>query len=266
MTTKQISNTKPSAGVFGVYKRTGETPLQCLDRLRLEQIQYQNQILSYAGRLDPLASGVLLVLAGEEANRDRKEYLGLSKTYEVEVLFGVSTDTYDVLGLVMDTKAYDIGGITETVESSARDVSNFNEMEYPPFSSKPVNGKSLFQWAREGRLGEISIPKQEGKILNIEIIGIDQKSRSDIRDQILSLISRVSGDFRQEEISKRWNEVLNKNEINEFLIVKFRIDCESGVYMRSFAHKLGEIIDIPALALSIIRTRVGTFDMNSVVS
>ncbi len=78
-------------GLFLTYKQWGETPLEALERVRLENPHVKNIPLSYAGRLDPLAEGVLLVLCGE-ANKSRSEYLGMDKEYECEVLFGIKTD------------------------------------------------------------------------------------------------------------------------------------------------------------------------------
>ena len=50
------------------------------------------------GRLDPLAEGVLLILIGDEC-KNKEKYLGLDKEYEVAIIFGISTDTGDALGL-----------------------------------------------------------------------------------------------------------------------------------------------------------------------
>ena len=59
--------------------------------------------MTYAGRLDPMASGVLLVLAGEET-KNKDKYLGLDKEYDFEILFGFATDTYDILGKVIKAR------------------------------------------------------------------------------------------------------------------------------------------------------------------
>ena len=82
-----------------VEKREGETPLQALMRVRKVYPELKDLPLTYAGRLDPMATGLLLVLIGEECKR-KDEYLALSKTYEFEVLFGASSDTGDILGIV----------------------------------------------------------------------------------------------------------------------------------------------------------------------
>src|ERR1700749_2760200 len=91
-----------SGAVLNLYKKLGETPRERLERLRIQKPHYAHEVLSYAGRLDPMAEGVLLCLVGS-ANKRRELYLDMSKEYKLDVLFGFSTDTYDILGRIMDT-------------------------------------------------------------------------------------------------------------------------------------------------------------------
>jgi hypothetical protein len=81
-----------------LYKKIAETPLQALKRLRRRRPELADARLSYAGRLDPMACGILPVLVGEENDR-RENFLGRDKTYVFTVLFGVATDTFDLLGI-----------------------------------------------------------------------------------------------------------------------------------------------------------------------
>ncbi len=82
-------------------KHLGETPLQALDRLRIEQPEYQKATLSYAGRLDPMAEGLLLVLVDDECKHSQ-DYFGFDKDYEATILFGFDTDTHDILGKIVE--------------------------------------------------------------------------------------------------------------------------------------------------------------------
>lgn len=251
-------------GVLSFYKRLGETPLQCLNRIREEYPEYKDETLSYAGRLDPLAEGLLLVLVGDAANKNRETYIGLSKTYVVEVLFGISTDTFDLLGLAQDSKTYDIHILQKKIEGSIKNISNFYEMEYPAYSSKPVGGKSLFQWAREGKLNEIKIPKQKGKITQIELISFCSITLKELQEKVQKVVSSVEGTFRQAEVLECWKLFLKKSSKEgrqDFLIGKFTINCESGTYMRSFAHQLGKLVKVPAVAFTILRTKAGDFNI-----
>ncbi|MFA6190415.1 MAG: hypothetical protein WC711_02825 [Candidatus Staskawiczbacteria bacterium] len=87
--------------VIILNKKEGETPLSALENFRKKNPKYFNIPITYAGRLDPMASGVLVLLAGEEA-KNKEKYLALDKEYNFSVLFGFSTDTYDILGKVVE--------------------------------------------------------------------------------------------------------------------------------------------------------------------
>ena len=80
-----------------VEKAVGETPLQALERFRALHGELDQIPMAYAGRLDPMASGKLLILIGEEC-KQQERYHALDKEYEFEVLFGIGSDTGDVLG------------------------------------------------------------------------------------------------------------------------------------------------------------------------
>ncbi|MCA9363758.1 hypothetical protein KC727_00880, partial [Candidatus Kaiserbacteria bacterium] len=81
-----------------IEKRIGETPLEAAERLRVTLGLSADIPLAYAGRLDPMASGKLLVLIGDECKK-QEQYHTLDKEYTFEVLFGVRSDTADVLGI-----------------------------------------------------------------------------------------------------------------------------------------------------------------------
>ncbi len=272
-----------------VNKKTGRTPLDCINELKKTEPDLVHLPLTYAGRLDPLAEGVLIILIGEECMK-KDEYLKLSKEYEVEVLFGFETDTYDVMGKVINlvtSSSYKFLGprISSlfhnlSMEKARPDHKNLYDdfvpiirnilpqftgrikQSYPPYSSRTVNGKPLFQWSREGKIDEITIPARDVFVEKIEIIKEDSISGRELLSQVKKDISQVSGDFRQSEIIALWeNELENKKE-EEYKTITLRISCGSGVYVRGLAHEIGMAIGVPALALKIKRTKVGEYEIN----
>ncbi|MDX1535908.1 MAG: hypothetical protein R3346_04075, partial [Candidatus Spechtbacterales bacterium] len=78
--------------VLNIYKPLGFTPLQAIEQYREINPEYSNVKMGYAGRLDPLAEGVLIVPTGETLKK-QKEYMDLDKKYTAKILFGFSTDT-----------------------------------------------------------------------------------------------------------------------------------------------------------------------------
>lgn len=250
---------KQAGHVMNLYKNLGETPRERLERLRTQKPHYAHEVLSYAGRLDPMAEGVLLCLVGS-ANHRREEYLDLSKEYTLDVLFGFATDTYDVLGRVVETgdpSRVRRGSIEEGLNQFRGNISQ----TYPPYSSKTVEGTSLFQWARTGNIGTIVLPTRTVTVHHIDLHGIYKVAEPQLLSYIESGVERVQGDFRQEEVLRLWRQHLKAGGEREFPCATIKIECSSGTYARSIAHTLGSYIGVPALALHILRTKVGEFSV-----
>ena len=240
----------PPATFHKIYKRVGETPLEALEKFRTEQKIDKTVPMTYAGRLDPMAEGELIILIGNEC-KNKGKYLGLDKEYKVEIVFGIRTDTHDALGLA------EIGNMAQNF--SLLDLSKycgkFNQ-EYPPYSSKTVDGIQLHNLAREGNLPD-EMPTKEVEIYSTEIVEKKKILAGDLLKYIISKIDLVHGDFRQDIIKSKWHEVLGKrNSINPyFSSIKCRIKCSSGTYMRSLANQIGRDIGCGGFALTIKRTR-----------
>lgn len=258
--------------VLRLHKEIGETPLACMERFRGGNPEYTDVSMTYAGRLDPLADGLLLVLTGEECKK-KENYLGLDKEYVCEVLLGVGTDTYDVLGLVLRSFSKAGGMVTEKTakiaeqfspsEAIAKTLDTFigrHTQPYPPYSSRTVHGKPLFIYAREGTLGDIEIPRKEIEVYSIELVSTREITREELLTEVLKKIATVQGDFRQEVSIESWKKVLQEEGQEKYVIATIRASVSSGTYMRSLACELGKKLGISALAFSITRTRVGTFN------
>ncbi len=254
---------KPSqAGqVLNLYKRLCETPRERLERLRTERPHFAHEVLSYAGRLDPMAEGVLLCLVGS-ANKRREAYLDLNKEYVLDVLFGFSSDTYDVLGRVMETG--EAAGLNrDTVAKGLNEFRGSISQEYPPYSSKTVDGKSLFEWARRNALGALVLPSRTVTIYELSVDHLYKVSEQMLLSYIEMNVGKVNGDFRQEEIVRTWKRHLKADGTREFPCATIKISCTSGTYARSIAHGLGARLGIPALSLHILRTQVGDYSVSN---
>lgn len=253
---------KPKQPIITLYKNRGETPLECINRFKKENPEYEKDPMTYAGRLDPLAEGLLLVLVGEECKNNDK-HLCSDKTYEVDILFGFSTDTYDLLGKVIDTtntdklSVYDADKLFEILKSF---VGKFSQ-KYPPFSSKTINGKSLFNLFKSGELKDEEIPEKDVEIKSIDLLWGHKISKNELEKYIEESVSLVKGDFRQKEIIEIWKKELSNNEALIFPVVSIEVSCTSGTYMRSLANEIGKKVGIPALALNIKRTKMGNFNI-----
>ena len=123
----------------------------------------------HAGTLDPLASGVLLVLLGQ-AVRISEYLMDLPKTYSATVRLGVATDTYDSEGTT--TQVAESGGVSR--EDVARALTAFvGEIEQTPpvFSAVKVKGEPAYRLARKG--ADVVLKPRPARIDRIELLRFD---------------------------------------------------------------------------------------------
>lgn len=232
-------------------KHAGETLSVFLERVRGEYGIPAGVKMTYAGRLDPMASGEMLVLVGE-ACKEKDLYLGRSKEYKVEILLGVQTDTADMLGWVQETSFVEIA--KADIERVVDSIKNITTLPYPAYSSKTVDGVPLWVSAREGK--DIETIEKDVVLSDVVLLDIQKRKLTEVIDAKLVIIQNVQGDFRQEEIIATWEKIKKEYENTEVQIVEIQLTATSGAYMRSLAEKVGEILGVPTLAYSIERTKI----------
>ena len=236
------------------YKRIGESPLDLINRLREEQPELKDEKMAYAGRLDPMAEGLVLIVIGKEL-KNFDHYLKMDKEYEAKMLFGFSSDTYDILGIAEKSVFQQINKME--VEKVLQKMEGEFNFSLPPFSSYKIRKKPLFWWALKDRLQEIQIPKKKVFIYSLDVVGREYLSAGELQKEILGKIKKVKGNFRQEEVIKRWERVFSETEREEkYLVLTVKITCSSGCYARSIAHEAGKRLKTGAVLLHLKRTRI----------
>lgn len=246
-------------------KLVGETPLVATERLR-KKLHIPVEIpLAYAGRLDPMASGKLLVLIGDECKRQGR-YHSFDKEYAVEILIGASSDTGDVLGLVTPC-AQEI--LTQSpVKKVLTKLVGSIELPYPHFSSRTIQGKPLHMWALEGRLGEIEIPIKKSTIKKLKLHNLRTITKMDVLATVREKIETIpevtdpkkalGADFRRETVREAWNAVeFSGHEV--YQVITLTCIASSGTYMRSLAERIAKELGTCGLAYSIHRTQIGRY-------
>ena len=150
-------------GILNIYKEKGYTSHDVVAKLR--GITGQRKI-GHTGTLDPEAEGVLPVCLGR-ATKVCDLLTDRDKTYEAVLLLGIRTDTQDVTGTVTDRG--DIQGITrEMVEQAAKKYVGEYDQIPPMYSALKVNGKKLYELAREGKT--IERKARRVRIYELEIL------------------------------------------------------------------------------------------------
>ncbi|KAL1881149.1 hypothetical protein VTK73DRAFT_4596 [Phialemonium thermophilum] len=124
--------------------------------------------MGHGGTLDPLASGVLILGVGK-GTKALNGFLNCTKTYEAVVLFGASTDTYDRVGRIIKKSRYD--EITRAKVEKALESFRGKFKQMPPlYSALKMEGKPLYEYAREGKPIPREIATREVEVTELELV------------------------------------------------------------------------------------------------
>lgn len=234
-------------------KPVGWTPLDALEALRAQQPELTDVKLAYAGRLDPMASGLLPVLRGGQLAH-QEEYWGLPKEYDATVILGLMTDSYDLLGLASPG-----GAVPEEkrILAGAAGLVGKHLLSVPVFSSPSVNGKPLFAWAREGLPTDLPVPVRRMRVIEVRVRDVAPMTLDGVAGLAAQGVARVSGSFRQDAILQRWSEVAAHDGCRPLAAVQLTVACGGGTYVRSLAHELGRRLRCGGMLAALRRIRVG---------
>lgn len=151
-------------GIISIYKEAGYTSHDVVAKMR--GICRQKKI-GHTGTLDPQATGVLPVCLGSGTKLcdmlTEKE-----KEYRAVMLLGVTTDTQDTTGRVLSEKTVTV--TEEQVEQACRSFLGKYQQVPPMYSALKVNGKKLYELAREGK--EVERKAREVEILDLQILSV----------------------------------------------------------------------------------------------
>lgn len=211
-------------GILVIDKDKGMTSADVVYHLR--RVLHIRKI-GHAGTLDPEVTGVLPIAIGqatkliEMMHTRPKEYIGTG-------LFGYSTDSYDATGTVLKEKKliqpFSGAEIQENMNKYVGEI-----VQVPPiYSAVKVNGKHLYEYARE----EIEVERPQRKV-----------------------------EVKQYDLTKE--PVFDINTGQESF--DFKIKCSKGTYVRSLVNDLGEKLDCPATMTYLRRTASSGFDITQAV-
>lgn len=173
--------------------------------------------VGHTGTLDPLATGVLVICVGSSTKL--VEYLTSTyKEYEAEIILGIKTDTGDITGNIL--KEEDVKKTKEEIEKSLIEMTKEYNQEVPIYSAVKINGKKLYEYARNNE--EVELPKRKVDIKELELI-------SDITYE------------------------------NNKTIFKIRTLVSKGTYIRSLIEDIASSLNTIGTMKSLNRTKQGNF-------
>ncbi len=133
-------------GVLVVDKPSGPTSHDIVDLVRH---QFRIRKVGHGGTLDPLATGLLIILLGK-GTKISSRFMGSDKTYTGTLRLGIETNSQDADGEV--TREADPSGVTEAALQAAMDAKLGDSFQIPPMvSAIKVKGVPLYKHARQGR-------------------------------------------------------------------------------------------------------------------
>lgn len=120
--------------------------------------------VGHTGTLDPLATGVLVLTLGKYTKLS-EDLTALDKEYIAEVKVGIETDTLDISGnIIKESKEFNLNNLEEVINSFQKTYLQ----EVPKYSAVKVNGKKLYQYARNGE--DVILPQKTVTIKKIKLL------------------------------------------------------------------------------------------------
>jgi tRNA pseudouridine55 synthase len=212
---------------------------------------------THTGVLDPLAEGVIIVLLGPE-RLNKSLFSDLKKGYEFDIVFGISTDSYDGMGLVSefsDNPDLREDLLKEIVETFPR----YYTQRVPLYSARKVNSKKLFLYPKEN-LEIPELPEKSGEIYKLEYKGSDYPELYALIEETISKINLVKkGEYRQKTIISKWQEFKSSHQNEPLQRAKFYAEISRGLYVRSLSQDIAKKAGTIGFVSRLVRTRNGDY-------
>ena len=144
------SQAENAFGFILINKPSGPTSHDMVDKLR--KITGIRKI-GHAGTLDPFASGLLIMAIGRAATREISKFVKLGKEYVAKLQLGASSDTYDRTGEIRAAHIAQPISQDEVQNVITRFIGKQKQVP-PMYSAKKINGKKLYELARQGKTVE----------------------------------------------------------------------------------------------------------------
>ena len=171
----------------------------------------------HTGTLDPMATGVLPVLIGEYTKLS-KYLIEHDKTYVAKLKLGLKTDTGDLEGNVIEEKEFDKSILEKSnVENVLKSFLGKQKQIPPMYSAIKINGKKLYEYAREGI--EVEVEPRDIELYKLNLLSIEN-------DEIEFEVSCSKGTYIRvvcEDIAKALGTIGTMSSLNRTIVDKFNI-------------------------------------------
>ena len=187
--------------------------------------------MGHAGTLDPFATGLLLVGVGDGTHQ-LKNLIGLPKTYDAEVLLGVSTTTGDPDGKVVEEKSVSELDLEAVKKEMARLV-GVHSLPVPRYSAIKVAGTRLYKLAREGR--SVALPVKTMEVRAVQILGTEHVGGHVILHLTLEVTSGTYIRSIAEELGKRLGYPASLRALRRTRVGSYRVEDAESLELQEYA-------------------------------
>lgn len=164
-------------GILIINKPKDYTSRDVVNRLNMI---FETKKIGHTGTLDPLATGVLVIAIGTYTKLVN-ELTSLDKEYIAEIKLGIKTDTSDITGNILEkNENYNIS--KEDIINAFNNFPKNYEQTVPAYSAVKINGKKLYEYARENI--KIDLPKRLVSIYSLELL--------DFNNDVIKFKTKVS--------------------------------------------------------------------------
>jgi tRNA pseudouridine55 synthase len=209
-------------GILNIFKPKGISSFQAVKEVK--------NILNipkagHAGTLDPSASGILLVCIGQ-ATKIVEFLVDLKKYYQGEMILGISTDSQDSEGNIIQRKKVKNDIDEERIKRIFLKYKNINSQIPPMFSATHYKGERLYRLARKGI--EVKRSPKKIKIYKLNLLNFNQKMNHPI--------------------------------------IKFEVVCSKGTYIRTLCNDIGNELGCGAYLSNLVRKKIGYFNLEDSIN
>jgi len=249
-------------GLLAVDKPSGPTSHDVVARMRRALGERR---IGHTGTLDPLATGLLLLVLGK-ATRLAKFLSAGDKSYDATVRFGFATDTADAQGRPLGPVIEHAAPSRDAIDAALEEFRGTFLQQPPAFSAKKIDGQRSYKLARNARNARLKpsryasdTPHQPDPLDPPDLSGPDPRDLSgplDLSDppdlsDLPALPAPVS-------VTAHAIRIVSLDGDH----VTLSVDCSAGFYIRSLAHDLGYRLGVGAHLTALRRTRTGDFGLD----
>lgn len=202
-------------GILVINKSKGLTSNDIVKKVK----KILNTKVGHTGTLDPNATGVLPLLLGN-ATKVSKYLINHDKEYEAVIKLGVKTTTADVEGEIIEEKEVNKEKLKEeNIEEVLKSFIGKQQQIPPIYSAIKVNGKKLYEYARQGK--EVEIKARNIEIYDLKLLKIDSKN-----DELTINVKCSKGTYIRslcEDIAVKLETLGYMKELNRIQVGEFNI-------------------------------------------